>query len=107
MRAGIAEGAACLTTDWVLGGFSKTKNVVQQRDRYFVQQGREQHSPWQSLKNQIYLVDDGFVLDMQCKLESEQSLKHIPKKQMQAPIKTLDFFANLGNTRNENTAQAY
>ena len=76
----MAEGAACLTTDWVLGGFSKTKNVVQQRDQDFV---------------------------LQCKLESEQSLKHIPKKQMQAPIETLDFFANLGNTRNEYMALAY
>nr|WP_315487444.1 hypothetical protein [uncultured Undibacterium sp.] len=37
----------------------------------------------------------------------EQSLKDIPKKQKQAPIKPLDYFANLGNTRNENMALAY
>ncbi len=105
--AGLAEGAACLTTDWVLGGFAKTKNIAQQRYREFVQQGKGQPSPWQSLKNQIYLGDDDFVLTMQCKLDPEQSLKDIPKKQKQAPIKPLDYFVNLENTRNENIALAY
>jgi putative transposase len=93
--------------DWVLGGFAKTKNVAQQRYREFVQQGKGQPSPWQSLKNQIYLGDDDFVLDMQCKLDPEQSLKDIPKKQKQALIKPLDYFVNLENTRNENMALAY
>ena len=97
----------CLRTDGVLGGLAKTKNIAQQRYREFVQQGKGQPSPWQSLKNQIYLGDDDFVLDMQCKLDPEQSLKDIPKKQKQAHIKPLDYFVNLGNTRNENMALAY
>ena len=105
--AGMAEGAACLTTDWVLAGFAKTKNVAQQRYREFVQQGKGQPSPWQRLKNQIYLGDDTFVLDVQCKLDPDQSLKDIPKKQKQAPIKPLDYFANLGKTRNKSMALAY
>ncbi|MBY0574886.1 MAG: transposase, partial [Undibacterium sp.] len=105
--AGLTEGAACLTTDWVLAGFAKTKNVAQQRYREFVQQGKGQPSPWQRLKNQIYLGDDEFVLDVQCKLEPEQSLKDIPKKQKQAPIKSLAYFADLGKTRNESMALAY
>ena len=105
--AGMAEGAECLTTDWVLGGFAKTKNLAQQRYREFVRQGKGQASPWQSVKNQIYLGDDEFVLGVQSKLNPEQSLKDIPKKQKQAPIKPLDYFANLGKTRNENMALAY
>lgn len=44
---------------------------------------------------------------MQCELDPEQSLKDIPKKQKQAPIKPLNYFVNLGNTRNENMALAY
>nr|WP_315486666.1 hypothetical protein [uncultured Undibacterium sp.] len=96
----------CLTTDWVLGGFAKTKNIAQQRYREFVQQGKGQPSPWQCLKNQIYLGDDDFVLTMQCKLDPEQSLKDIPP-QKKASIKPLDYFVNLENTRNENMALAY
>ena len=105
--AGMAEGAACLTTDWVLGGLAKTRNAAQQRYQDFVQQGKGQPSPWQSLKSQIYLGNDEFVLDVQCKINPEQSLKDIPKKQKQAPIKPLDYFANLGKTRDENMAEAY
>ncbi len=85
----------------------ETKNIAQQRYREFVQQGKGQPSPWQCLKNQIYLGDDDFVLTMQCKLDPEQSLKDVPKKQKQAPIKPLDYFVNLENTRNENMALAY
>ena len=105
--AGYDESDACLTTDWVLAGFAKTKNVAQQRYRDFVQQGKGQPSPWQKLKNQIYLGDDEFVNDMLRKLDPEQSLKDIPKKQKQAPVKPLTYFAERYKTRDESMAQAY
>lgn len=105
--AGYEENVACLTTDWVLAGFAKTQKVAQQRYRDFVQQGKCQPSPWQELKNQIYLGDDQFVEDMQCKLNPEQSLKDIPKKQKQAPVKPLAYFEERHKTRDESMAQAY
>ena len=105
--AGYEEGDACLTTEWILAGFAKTKKVAQQRYRDFVQQGKGQPSPWQQLQNQIYLGDEDFVNDMQGKLDPEQSLKDIPKKQKQAPIKPLSYFAKQYKTRDECMAQAY
>jgi len=42
-----------------------------------------------------------------CKLRPEQSLKDIPKKQKQAPIKPLSYFARRYKTRDESLAQAY
>jgi len=105
--AGLEENAQCLTTDWVLAGFAKTKNVAQQRYRDFVQQGKGQPSPWTQLKNQIFLGDDDFVNAMQRKLDPEQSLKGIPKKQMQAPAKPLVYFAERYKTRDAGMAQAY
>jgi putative transposase len=59
------ESAPCLTTDWVPAGFAKTKNAAQQRYRDFVRQGKGKTSPWQQMKNQIYLGDDDFVNDVQ------------------------------------------
>ena len=59
------------------------------------------------MKNQIFLGDDGFVNDMQCKLSPEQSLKDIPKNQKQAPVKPLSHFAEQCETRKEGMAQAY
>lgn len=105
--AGLSESEACLTIDWVLAGFSKTSNVARQRYRDFVQQGKGQPSPWQQLKNQIYLGDENFVQDMQCKLDPEQSLKDIPKKQKQAPVKPLSYFVEHHKIRDESMAQAY
>ena len=105
--AGQAESDACLTIDWVLAGFGKTRKAAQQRYCDFVQQGKGQPSPWQHLKNQIYLGDDAFVNDMQCKLDPEQSLKDIPKKQKQAPMKVLTYYSERYKTRDEGMAQAY
>jgi REP element-mobilizing transposase RayT len=105
--AGYEDNETCLTTDWILSGFAQVKNVAQQRYRDFVQAGKGQPSPWQQLKNQIFLGDDDFVNDMQCKLSPEQSLKDIPKKQKQAPVKPLNYFAERCETRDEGMAQAY
>lgn len=105
--AGYEKSPACLTTDWVLGGFAKTKNVAQQRYRNFLQQGKGQPAPWQNLKNQIYLGDDEFVNNMQSKLKPEQSLKDIPKKQKQSPVKPLSYFAERYKERDASMAQAY
>jgi len=105
--AGYVDNDACLTTDWILAGFAKTRNVAQQRYRNFVRDGEGQSSPWQQLKNQIYLGSDEFVDDMQCKLRPEQSLKDIPKKHKQAPAKPLAYFAEKYKTRNTSMAQAY
>ena len=44
---------------------------------------------------------------MQCKLNPEQSLSDIPKKQKQAPVKLLDFYTNKYNARDEAMARAY
>ncbi|MDX8400228.1 MAG: transposase [Gallionellaceae bacterium] len=81
------ESEACLTCEWVLAGFAETQNLAQQRYRDFVKAGKGQPSPWKKLKNQIFLGDEDFVNEMQCKLRPEQSLKDIPKKQKQAAIK--------------------
>ena len=91
----------------MLAGFAKTKTIAQQRYRAFVQEGKGQPAPWQRLKNQIYLGDDDFVNDMQCKINPERSLKHIPKKQKHAPVKPLTYFAKQYKTRDESMAQAY
>ena len=105
--AGYEESDACLTTEWILAGFAQTKNIAQQSYRDFVQAGNGQPSPWIQLKNQIFLGDDDFVNDMQCKLNPEQSLKDIPKKQKQAPVKPLSYFAERYKIRDESMAQAY
>ena len=88
--AGFTANEPCLTTDWILSCFSDKKNLAESSYREFVQAGRNQPSPWKNLKNQIYLGTDEFVENMHCKLNPEQSLKDIPKKQKRGPSKPLE-----------------
>lgn len=105
--AGHIDGHPCLTTDWILAGFSEIKNDAQQRYADFVRAGLRQPSPWQQLKNQIYLGSDQFVNEMQRKIDPEQSLNDVPKKQKQAPVKSLAYFSERYATRQESMARAY
>jgi putative transposase len=105
--AGYTDNHPCLTTDWILAGFSEIKNEAQQRYCDFVRAGLRQPSPWQQLKNQIYLGTDHFVHEMQSKIDPEQSLNDIPKKQKQAPVKSLAYFSERYATRQESMARAY
>ncbi len=90
--AGMKDAHPCLVTDWVLSNFGKQKKRTQEAYRLFVQEGKGQPSPWESLKNQIYLGSDQFVEEVQCKMSPEQSLQDIPKLQKQAPPKPLDHY---------------
>ena len=105
--AGINIAHSCLTTGWLLACFSKQRNRAQQAYREFIQQGKNQPSPWENLKNQIYLGSSEFVEEMQCKLEPDHSLNDIPKKQKQAAIKPLGYYQQRYPSRNEAMAKAY
>jgi REP element-mobilizing transposase RayT len=105
--AGLFKAQPCLTTDWILSVFAKTKKTAQERYRSFVQEGKNQPSPWEGLKNQIYLGSNAFVEDMQCKLDPKQSLRDIPKLQKQSPSKPLAYFEKRYTERSDAMAKAY
>lgn len=105
--AGFILPEPCLTTDWVLSSYGRTRKRAQQRYRAFVQEGKNQPSPWESLKNQIYLGDDAFVEDMQCKLDPSQSLNDIPKIQKQSPKKPLSYYEKRFSCPDEAMYRAY
>lgn len=105
--AGYNHNDSFLTTDWLLSAFTTNKKDAQQHYRRFVQEGKNQPSPWESLKNQIYLGSDQFVEDMQCKINPKQSLEDIPRKQKQSPPKPLSYYENRYERRREAMAYAY
>ncbi|WP_239250759.1 hypothetical protein [Candidatus Nitrotoga sp. M5] len=65
--AGYDESDVCLTTEWWLTRFAKTKVIALQRYR-------------------------DYVNNMQCKLNPEQSLKDIPKKAKTGTRKSIQLF---------------
>ena len=105
--AGLADKEPLLTTDWILSCFSDRKKQAQERYRSFVQAGMNQPSPWESLKNQIYLGDDGFVEAIQCKLDPQQSLDDIPRIQKLSPPKPIEYFKQKYSDPKRAMAMAY
>ena len=105
--AGLTEKPAYLTTDWVLGRFGRQRKLAQEAYRRFVQEGRGQPSPWESLKNQIYLGSDQFVEDMQRKLKPDQPLRDIPTLQKLSPPKPLSYYQDTFKVKKEAMAKAY
>ncbi|MGL6159698.1 transposase [Microbulbifer sp.] len=105
--AGLAQPHPVLTTDCVLGNFGARRGRAQKGYRQFVQEGRGQPGPWESLKNQIYLGSDEFVEDMQCRMNPEQSLQDIPKPQKRSPPRPLAHYRERYPERNEAMAKAY
>ena len=90
-----------------MGGFGDDKHSAQLGYRKYVSEGKGQPSPWEQLKNQIYLGSDQFVEDMQCKMDPEQSLEDIPQPQKQSPIKPLAYYQENYGVRNRSMAEAY
>jgi len=105
--AGYADPHPSLTTDWVLAVFGKNKRRAQEKYEQFVTDGKNQPSPWESLKNQIYLGSDQFIEDMQRKISQDQSLKDIPKRQRLMPAKPLSYYEETRVGRKEAMAEAY
>ena len=103
---GLSEGVECLATDWILGNFGKQRKRAIEGYKNFVKEGRNQPSPWQKLKNQVYLGSDKFVKNAQRKLKLNQSLADVPKPQKLAPIKPLAYYVKKYG-RNEGMARAY
>lgn len=105
--AGYTSPGDYLSTDWILSGFGKRKKTACERYRTFVQQGLNQPSPWESLKNQIYLGSDQFVDDVLSRLDPKQSLLDIPKIQKLSPTKSLEYYQNRYRDNTEAMAKAY
>ncbi len=105
--AGLSDPYAWLTTDWILAAFSSRKRDAIQQYRAFVTQGRKQPRPWDMLKNQIYLGDDNFVNEMQCKILPDKDLSEIPSSQKRKIEKPLADYAKKYNDRDTAICKSY
>jgi len=60
--------------------------------KQFVYDGKGQPSPWEQLKNQVYLGDDKFVESMQGLIEGDKELCEIPISQRRSKPKELPYY---------------
>lgn len=105
--AGMVDNPRLLVTDWLLSGFSQDRRAATRAYVHFVGEGKRQPSPWQGLKNQIYLGSVQFVQDMQKRMPLNHSLNDIPKQQRRAPGKPLEYYLGRYQERDRAMAEAY
>lgn len=81
---------SCLTTDWVLGQFSRTRSKAIKEYRQFVSWGINKETIWSDVKGQILLGDDEFIVSHADHLHKRHHIPEIPKSQRFADRPMLD-----------------
>ncbi len=103
--AGKEQPHPCLTIDWVLGQFSRTRAKAEKEYRQFVKWGIGKETIWNEVKGQSILGEDDFVESLTDHFKRNKDVPEIPKSQRFANRPELDkLFTEsiLGNKRKRN-----
>jgi len=96
-----------LYVDWLLSIYSEQRSVSIRYYKQFVAEGKGQPSPWEALKNQVYLGSEQFVKQMQKKLNVKTDLSEIPLAQKRSVAKPLTFYTTRYKNRDKAILEAY
>ena len=88
-----------LTTDWILGLFHPKKRDAQKLYRKFVRAGIGLQSPWEELRGQILLGEEGFVDAHKDLLHDKKTVKEVPRNQRYVNRPTLSVLLTKGATK--------
>ncbi len=88
--AGKEQLQPCLTIDWVLGQFSRTRAEAEKEYRQFVKCGIGKETIWNEVKCQSILGEDDFVASLSDHLKRHRDVPEIPKSQRFANRPELD-----------------
>jgi putative transposase len=105
--AGLRGKPEWLCIDWLLSAFGRNKRQAMEAYRDFVRQGKGQLSPWQNIKNQIYLGTDAFVNEMQAKVSPEAAVDDTPAVQRRKLAKPLEQYEKQYGGKREMAVKAY
>lgn len=105
--AGQADSPQFLMTEWLLAAFAKRKSLAIEHYKKFVQEGRGQLSPWETLRNQVYLGSASFVEKIQAHIDGDRELSEIPASQRRPIPKTIAHYEKNSQSRNHAIIEAY
>jgi putative transposase len=88
--AGMEQPHPCLTREWVLGQFSRTRAKAEKEYRQFVKWGIGKETIWNEVKGQSILGEDDFVDSLIDHLKRHKNVPEIPKSQRFANRPALD-----------------
>ncbi len=98
---GLKEPPDYLTTDWILGLFHPKKRDAQKLYRKFVRAGIGLQSPWEELRGQILLGEEGFVDAHKDLLHDKKTVKEVPRNQRYVNRPTLSVLLTKGATKSQ------
>ena len=96
-----------LSTDWILSIFSESPLEARKKYQQFVEETWGSDSPWEELKNQIYLGSENFVNEIQNKISPTAKLTEIPKPQHMPAVHSLEEYEIKYPSRNQCIKYAY
>jgi putative transposase len=105
--AGYRQPPEWLHIEWLLAAFASRLSRAQEKYQQFVSEGKDQSSPWEQLRNQVFLGSEAFVSDLQYKIRRDKDLSEIPKSQTRPKAKSLDYYARRASNRNEAILASY
>ncbi len=88
--AGMEQPHPCLTREWVLGQFSRTRAKAEKEYRQFVKWGIGKETIWNEVKGQSIIGEDDFVDSLADHLKRHKNVPEIPKSQRFANRPALD-----------------
>ena len=104
---GEGEQPTWLETEWTLSAFGKRKRTAIERYKQFVSEGKNQPSPWENLKRQVFLGDDAYIEKMQGLIDGDKELSEIPISQRRPEPKSLKYYETKSRSRDEGIRIAY
>ncbi len=104
---GYREPPAWLDTDWVLAAFARRKSRAVEKYREFIAAGKNQPSPWESLRNQVFLGDEAYVEQLRSHIEHDRDLSEIPGSQKRPAARPLSYYESQTGTRDEAIRLSY
>ena len=82
--AGKNKPHPCLTTDWILGQFSRKREQAEKKYRQFVHWGIGQKTIWTEVRGQSLLGEDAFMDNLTDRLRKHKDIPEIPRSQRYA-----------------------
>ena len=96
-----------LDREWLLSSFAMRQSAAIEKFKCFVADGKNQPSPWDDLKNQIFLGDEQFVERMLDHVEKDRHLQDVPKAQRRRKGKSIKNYIRDAENRNMAIVSAY
>ncbi len=90
-----------ITTEWILGQYSKIKKQAEKKYREFVEAGIGEKTIWQDVKGQCLLGEEEFAESLIDYVKGYRDIKEIPKSQRYADRPRLNVLFDEGTIKNK------